>query len=73
MCLIRTLANGDLTEEWMTPFWAVDEALFSVLNGKEVTSSHILWGEVSSGTSGISGSGLAAEYSMIIPSWGNLG
>ena len=63
--LVRTLWNGDVTEEWLLPLNAISEQLFGSVNGSEVRSSHISLGEVSLGTSDISGSGMCVEWSSI--------
>lgn len=65
MCLVRTLAGGDVTEEWLIPAQAVMEALFSSLCGAEVISSHIVWGAVSKGNLDASGSALCVEWNSI--------
>lgn len=62
--LVKTLRTGDTISEWMTPFFAVDELMFGSLNGSEVASGHIEWGEVSSGTLASSGGGFAAVWDM---------
>lgn len=67
--LVRTLKNGDTTSEWMTVLAAIDKALFSPLNGKEVVSAHVSYEKVSGGTIGLSGSALCAEYHNLVPHW----
>ena len=67
--LVRRLRTGDTVSEWVTLLHAMDELMFGLLNGREVVSGHVETGEVSLGTSGVSGGGFAAEYSAIIPNW----
>ena len=67
--LVRRLRTGDTVSEWVTLLHAMDELMFGLLNGREVVGGHIELGEVSLGTSGISGGGFAAEYNTIIQNW----
>lgn len=60
--VIRTLRSGDTADEWMSPDWAMCETL-SPLNGAEVVSLRIEWGDVSAANRDTSGGALAAEYS----------
>lgn len=62
--LVRRLASGDEAATWMSPGAAIDAALFSPLNGREVSSARIEWGDVLD-VYGSSGGGLAAEWNMI--------
>lgn len=63
--IVRTLANGDTLEEWLVPLNAISEAMFGSLNGREVVSSRVVLGDVSVGTSGISGSAMCVEWSTV--------
>ena len=41
VCLVRTLANGDTTREYLSPLEAVAESLNGGQNGLTVVSCHI--------------------------------
>ena len=41
VCLVRTLSNGDITREWLSPLEAVTDALTGTQNGLTVVSCHI--------------------------------
>jgi len=41
VCLVRTLVDGSVTREWLSPLEAVAEAMMGAQNGKTVTSCHI--------------------------------
>ena len=41
VCLVRTLYNGTITREWMSPLEAVTRALADPQNGVTIVSCHI--------------------------------
>ena len=41
VCLVRTLSNGDVTREWLSPLEAVTDALTGTQNGLTVVSCRI--------------------------------
>jgi len=47
--LVRTLYTGDTVRQEMPAFVAMELALYDAINGGEVISSHIDWGDVSPG------------------------
>ena len=41
VCLVRTLSDGTVTREWLSPLEAATEALTGMQNGLTVVSLHI--------------------------------
>ena len=62
--VVKTLRSGDIADSDMLPDAALAET-FSPLNGCEVTSLRIEWGDVSAANRDSSGGALAAEWSVL--------